>query len=213
MMPFAVKSIEHRATLGVVALAVAIALIAMQPSSAEAGFRVVPGTTERSGPGKLFRYAVKVERSLRLDRRGFAHALQEILFAERGWGARRDVAFKQIRRRHDTEILLAKARTVDRLCAPLQTNGRYSCTQGERIVLNVRRWRQAVDHWHASRANYRRMLVGHEMGHRLGLGHRNCRGGGSRAPIMQQQSIGLQGCRPGWWPLAGELRAVRRIHR
>ena len=190
----------------------ALAALALLPAAATgAGFRTVPGNTERSGPGKLFRYVVKVERSISTDRARFAGDVQEILFADRGWG-RAGVAFQQARRNHDTEILLATPRTVDRLCRPLQTNGTYSCTTGSRLVLNVERWRDAVDHWRAGRANYRRMLVNHEMGHRLGLGHRRCPGRGKRAPVMVQQSISLQGCRPRWWPRRGELREVRRIH-
>jgi len=53
------------------------------------------------------------------------------------------------------------------------------------------------------------MVINHETGHWLGLGHSQCPASGAPAPIMQQQSIDLQGCVINSWPLAGELDAVR----
>jgi hypothetical protein len=54
------------------------------------------------------------------------------------------------------------------------------------------------------------MEINHETGHWLGLGHSNCAGPGQAAPVMQQQSIDMQGCRINSWPLPWELDAVRR---
>lgn len=198
---------------GVVALVAAVLLLAAAPGADAAGLKRVPGETGRSGPGTLFRYVVKVERGIRIDRDGFADDVRQILFDDRSWTGTRRVAFQQVRRRANTEIILARPRTVDRLCAPLQTNGMYSCNVGERVVLNLKRWRQGVSHWPSSRRNYRRMLVNHEVGHRIGHGHRNCPRSGRRAPVMQQQTIGLQGCRAGWWPTKRELRATRARYR
>ena len=48
--------------------------------------------------------------------------------------------------------------------------------------------------------DYRHMVVNHETGHWLGLGHVNCAAPGSAATIMQQQSMDLQGCTPNAWP-------------
>ena len=57
---------------------------------------------------------------------------------------------------------------------------------------------------------YAAVVVNHETGHWLGLGHASCPGRGRPAPVMQQQSIGMQGCTPNAWPLDGELAGVRR---
>jgi len=59
--------------------------------------------------------------------------------------------------------------------------------------------------------DYRHLVVNHETGHWLGFGHAYCGGPGQLAPVMQQQSISLQGCKPNPWPLASERQALSRM--
>jgi hypothetical protein len=201
-----------RSTAIVTAVA-ALAAVALAAHPAHAGsLKAVPGESKRSGPGTLFDYVVKVERGIRIKREQFADMVQEILFSDRSWTGTREVAFERVRRGANTKIILARPHTVDRLCAPLDTNGTYSCSIGERVVLNHRRWVRTVDHWTSSRPNYRRMLVNHEVGHRIGHGHRSCPGSDKKAFVMQQQSISLDGCRANWWPRKPELRATKRMY-
>jgi ssRNA-specific RNase YbeY (16S rRNA maturation enzyme) len=89
--------------------------------------------------------------------------------------------------------------TTDRLCAPLQTRGEVSCQTGDRVVLNAKRWQLSAKSYGTDLANYRRYLVNHEFGHYIGYGHVNCPGRGQLAPIMLQQTKGLDGCRKNPW--------------
>lgn len=195
--------------VGVGLLAAGVVGAAAWPSAAAAAsYRTVPGDSERVGSGTTYSFRLLIDRSIRIDRRGVAREIEATLFDRRSWIRSGRVAFKRVDRGGNTRVILAKPREVDRLCRPLPTNRTYSCNVGQDVVLNLRRWRTAVPHWRRSVESYRQMLVNHELGHRIGHGHRSCPGTGKKAPVMQQQSIGLQGCRPNPWPKRSELRAT-----
>ena len=86
----------------------------------------------------------------------------------------------------------------------------YSCAPGRDVVVNEARWLHSAPHFTGSLDQYRAMVVNHETGHWLGLAHRSCRRRGGVAPVMQQQSKGMQGCRPNAWPLRSEVHAAAR---
>ena len=154
-----------------------------------------------SGPGAPAPYVVEVEGGLGVDPAAFAREVEQVLGDPRSWGAggRRalqrvdggDVAFR---------VALASPATTDRLCAPLRTNGYFSCGTGGRAVLNSARWLTGADAYPASLAAYRQYLVNHEVGHLFGRGHEPCPGPGQPAPVMMQQTKGLDGCTPVSWP-------------
>ncbi|OZG69555.1 DUF3152 domain-containing protein [Bifidobacterium eulemuris] len=86
----------------------------------------------------------------------------------------------------------------------------YSCRVGDSVIINVDRWNSATEDWLANGgtlARYRRMVINHEVGHRLGHtdNETTCGGAGQAAPLMQQQSMDLRGCSPNEWPLDSEL--------
>ena len=156
--------------------------------------------------GSLTRYTVEVADGLesREPLVEIATQVETVLSdTDHGWtsrGARRlqrveDPSRAQIR------VLIASPARVDRLCGQvgLRTNGRYSCWNGRFAALNAERWFDAVDHI-SDRGLYRTYLVNHEVGHGLGFGHRDCPGAGQLAPVMQQQTISLQGCRANGLP-------------
>ena len=168
-------------------------------------FKRVLGSSPRAGTGQLYTYTVYVEAGIDINPEGFAAKVEMILGDKRGWIRGGKVAFKRVSKYAGTQLVLAKPDTVDKLCYPLQTEGEVSCCNGTKVVVNVERWMKAVPHWPGSVKTYRQMLVNHEMGHRIGNGHRSCPGEGQLAPVMQQQTYGLQGCKANSWPLASEL--------
>jgi hypothetical protein len=87
----------------------------------------------------------------------------------------------------------------------------YSCRVGPNVVVNYDRWMGATDPWNAAGGgleDYRVMVINHETGHWLGFAHRFCTGAGQLAPVMQQQSIDLQGCKFNPWPTPSEIAAL-----
>jgi len=87
----------------------------------------------------------------------------------------------------------------------------WSCTVYPNVILNFDRWRYASPAWNGgggSLDDYRTMVINHETGHWLGFGHRFCQGASQPAPVMQQQSINLQGCAANPWPLPYEKAAL-----
>ena len=183
--------------------------VAPEPPVAGSELVLVPDTSTRAGRGRLLTYAVYVEARLPLDRPAVGEEIEAVLAHPRSWIASGKVSFQRVAQGARVRIIVASPARTDELCAPLNTAGRWSCRRGDRLVLNSDRWQRGVRHFNGDLQTYRRMLVNHEMGHRLGLGHRTCSGTGRLAPVMQQQSKGLAGCRPNPWPLRSELRSLR----
>jgi hypothetical protein len=103
-------------------------------------------------------------------------------------------------------VAIAEAADAQALCEPYDVGGRFSCQDGPLVVLHADRWREAVPHWPGTLAEYRTMLVNHEVGHLLGMHHLRCQGPGLVAPVMEQQSGSLRGCLANPWPTPVELR-------
>lgn len=89
----------------------------------------------------------------------------------------------------------------------------WSCAVSPNVVLNFDRWQGASAAWNGgggSLDGYRTMVINHETGHWLGFYHQNCGGAGRPAPVMQQQSIDMQGCAVNSWPLQAERDQLRK---
>jgi hypothetical protein len=109
-------------------------------------------------------------------------------------------------------ISLRTADGTERRCLQLvgqSVRRLYSCAGAREAVLNGDRWRLGSATLRLSVAQYRALMINHEVGHLLGQQHRGCSGAGRAAPVMMQQSKGLYGCRANEWPLAYELRSIR----
>lgn len=150
------------------------------------------------------RYAVEVDVTLAHLAAEFAAVVDATLADPRGWSEVDGRAFRRVHRGPVAfRVVLAAPDLTDRLCRPLATNGRYSCFQRGRAVINVHRWVEGTPAYGVDLLAYRAYLVNHEVGHALGRGHRRCPAPGRAAPVMVQQTKGLGGCRPNAWPTTG----------
>jgi len=172
--------------------------------------RTVPGSSELVGHGPVHRFTVEVEEGVPVDPAAFAAEVERTLFDARGWTRGGGTALRRVDSgKTSFSVVVASPDTTDRLCAPLATNGRFSCYRGGRAVLNVWRWVEGASEYGDDLRGYRRYLVNHEVGHALGHAeHRSCPGAGERAPVMMQQTRGAAPCEPVPWPLASERATV-----
>ena len=171
------------------------------PATGKGTFTVAPGGTAVAGRGQLLRYEVRVEDGIGEQPTVFATAVDATLRDPRSWTGGGEWAFQRISQGDpDFVVTLASPATVDKLCFPLQTQGYTSCRVGNTVVVNLARWLLAVPEFHGDLATYRPYVVNHEVGHRLSKGHLACPGPGKLAPVMQQQTLGLKGCKPNAWP-------------
>ncbi|SDV01525.1 Protein of unknown function [Microlunatus sagamiharensis] len=155
--------------------------------------------------GRLYRVDVRVEDGLGLDPDVVARAIGRTLDDPRSWRSTGRARFSVVPlgQRADLHAYVVTPGTTDRLCAPLLTRGEVSCRAGDKVVLNAKRWVLGADAYGSDVdevAAYREYLVNHEFGHALGRSHVGCPARGRPAPVMLQQTKGLQGCTANPWP-------------
>lgn len=173
-------------------------LPAMNPTGI---FVTTPGTGQVHGTGTMHTYRTEVEEGAGMDPLTFAAAVDSILADPRGWTATDGVSFQRVEDQSASfTVTLATPATTDQICLPLRTNGIFSCREGTRAVINLRRWMEGTTDLPLPVDEYRAAVINHEVGHVLGKGHVGCGGPGLAAPVMMQQSKGLDGCRANPWP-------------
>lgn len=156
------------------------------------------------GAKRHIKVNVKVEENLPYDPEEFARATADTLQDSRSWVSKGEARFDFVGEdKAEMTIYLLTPGTTDRRCAPLRTFGRVSCQQGSGVNLNAVRWKDGVPDFNGDLDLYRHYLVNHEVGHYLGHGHQSCPKKDAVAPIMMQQTKGLNGCRANGWPANG----------
>ncbi|GAB3624682.1 hypothetical protein GCM10027418_27670 [Mariniluteicoccus endophyticus] len=152
--------------------------------------------------GRRVRVRLEVENEVPVDVEQAARIAADTLQDQRSWTGRGGgIHFDFVGDQPaDLTIHIATPATTDRRCLPLRTGGEVSCQNGNSVNLNARRWTEAVPDFRGDVPLYRQYLVNHEVGHYLGHGHVPCPGPGQKAPVMQQQTKGLDGCLANPWP-------------
>ena len=160
----------------------------------------LPSTLDIDG-SPVIEFSIEVDPDLadELTEAEFVAFVIETLTDERSWRAR-DVGFRLVDDGGLFTMTVATPSRVDELCFPLQTNGIFSCARNGWVAFNSDRWFGATESWPGDLDTYRRYLVHHEIGHYLlGPNHETCPGTGLPAPVMMQQTKGLNGCEPNGW--------------
>lgn len=142
---------------------------------------------------------------------GLKAKLQSTYADARGWGLGGQVSFSEVASGCSFTVYLSAAASMTSFGSACDST--WSCTVSPNVILNFNRWTGASPSWNSAGGaleDYRSMVINHETGHWLGFGHNFCKGAGQAAPVMQQQSIDLQGCSFNPWPLASEQSALRQ---
>jgi hypothetical protein len=171
-----------------------------------------PGWTrpKASSNSRVVTYQVQTKGVVGSNLESFATQAAETYADSRGW-KQLGVTFQRVQSGGQFTLILTQAVLMTTFSAT-GCDTTYSCNVGNYVVINNDRWQSATPSWNAgggSLRNYRHMVVNHETGHWLGHGHQLCGGAGQSAPVMQQQSIDLQGCTFNPWPLKNELYSPR----
>ena len=175
-------------------------------TTTDPGPPISTGTFVRAGGGQfeiagspMIEFSIAVEDGSNVSLAELVALVTDTLSDPRGWTGR-GVGFRLVDEGGTFTLAVATPPTIDVLCRPLETNGRFSCARNGWIALNLDRWTSATDSWPSDIETYRLYLINHEIGHYIvGASHSACPGAGQSAPLMMQQTKGLDGCVPNGW--------------
>ncbi len=159
---------------------------------------------------KIFTYCTAVRGVDAGELAGLIPKLASVYADPRGWSGAGSMALQHVATGCQFTVWLAAADQMPAFGAICTSD--WSCRSGTNVVINYDRWRHASDAWNkagGSLDNYRTMVINHETGHWFGFGHQDCGGAGLAAPVMQQQSIDLQGCVFNQWPTGAEQARLK----
>jgi len=160
------------------------------------------------GAQREFTYSIGSRGAVEEEMASFAHKIAAIYADPRGWSLGGSVAFRAVTHGGDFTVWLATPDAMPSFgedCSP-----QWDCRSGRNVIINEARWEKGSPKWPGALDDYRTMIVNHETGHWLGLDHATCPARGAPAPIMMQQSRGVDPCLPNPWPTRAERETVSR---
>ncbi len=164
---------------------------------------------KRSGGGSHYTYCIQAKGISGANLSSFASKAASTLADSRSWAGSGRVSFSEVKSGCTFTLWLSAANLVPSFSSGCSAS--WSCRAGSNVIINADRWNGGTTAWNGAGGNindYRSMVINHEVGHFIGFGHASCGGAGQPAPVMQQQSISLQGCKFSPWPTASELDRV-----
>jgi hypothetical protein len=192
--------------------------VRVQVTAKAPGYTAARATSPRTGRvghrvdvRRTVTYHVETRGRITTSIANFRRLAQQTYTDPRGWRGS-GIRFRRVAKGGSFTLVLAEASRVPGFSSSCSSE--WSCRVGRYVIINQERWKHASPAWNAAHGtlrDYRHMVVNHETGHWLGLGHAGCPGRGRPAPVMMQQSKGLNGCRFNPWPTRGEL-ASRTPH-
>ena len=161
--------------------------------------------------GTLRRYRIAVEDGTGEDIEAFGDQVDAALSDKRSWIASGNLRLQRVAEGepYSFTVYLATAATSHDMCARGGTNTNEngkpytSCRTVGHVIINLDRWNLSVDEFVDAKiplSVYRTYVANHETGHELGNHHVLCPGRGKPAPVMQTQTLALNGCKPNPYP-------------
>jgi len=162
----------------------------------------------RKGIKKTYTYNVVSKGNINASLADFKVKANQTLNSALGWGE--IASFQEVAGAGNFTLVLSEAKYLPSYSTGCSAS--WSCRADRYVIINQDRWLGATSAWNSAGGglrDYQHMVVNHEVGHWLGFGHSSCGGSGQRAPVMQQQSINLQGCKFNPWPHASEVSQLK----
>lgn len=187
---------------------VSSSLVAFEPVTVPKIATPIWLSAQPSTATRVVTYSVATRGTVTADFDEFKATAASVYNSSLGW-SRLGVSFSEVATGGDFTLWLAEDVQVPSFSSSV-CDSTYSCSTGRNVIINQTRWLNGSGAWNetgSALGNYRTMVLNHELGHWLGHGHRFCSSDGAPAPVMQQQSMSMQGCATNPWPLANELYA------
>lgn len=174
---------------------------------ASGGVLAAPGDVRAAA--EVLPYEVAVTDEVDTPLGEFRDTVIETLDDPRGWELGGTIDLRYVDDGGVFTVVLASPAEVE-AAAPI-CSAEWSCRVGDRALINEDRWTGGTIGYPLPLDEYQSYVVNHEVGHWLGVDHRDCPGFDQPAPVMMQQSKSLDGCNPTVWPTPDEQRTVGEI--